>query len=101
MNLKKIINEKYLIFKIGIILSLISIFFYNFNNEKFFYGQTGFSFIFLVWFCICKICNEHENKNWTEKVTLLTNVLARYFLITLAIYLLILTIFVFLVIMYI
>lgn len=96
MNLKKIINEKYLIFKIGIILSLISIFFYNFNNEQFFYGQTGFSFIFLIiGFVFAKFCNEHENKNWTEKVTLLTNVLARYFLITLAIYLLILTIFVF------
>lgn len=96
MNQKKIINGNYLIFKVGVILSLILIFFYNFDNEKFFYGQTGFSFIFLViGFVFAKFCNEHEYKNWSEKITLLINVLSRYFLITFIIYLFILTIFVF------
>ena len=84
MNLTKKIKRKYLFFKVGIILSLLSVFFYNFDNETYFYSQTGFSFIFFViGFIFSKFCDDIDNINWSKKITLFINILSKYFLITL------------------
>ena len=96
MNLTKKIKRKYLFFKVGIILSLLSVFFYNFDNETYFYSQTGFSFIFFViGFIFSKFCDDIDNINWSKKITLFINILSKYFLITLIIYLFFFAIFAF------
>ena len=87
MKLIKNIKSPYFVFNIGIVLFCSIIFLYNFSNEKFFLGQTGYSFIFFVTGFIFSIfCNKNQNKIWSEKIILLLNGFFKYFLITFVIF---------------